>query len=287
MKFPIIHPALLLLGLTLVAIVAHIHGQVVYVNLQADCGTTCDGSQTRPFTSISEGLARFPSTSNQILDIAPGRYSGPRNTNLTLQSNYIVVRGAGHDKTIIDCNGDSQAFGLRLISGTYELNDLSIQNCKTSETEYGSALYLTSTSVVMRNITLISNSHNMANGGAIYTVSSTLEIQNSLLEGNRAGMGVGGAIYTFRGTTLLHDCVLRNNVDRDGANDIACDEATVELRGNTQAFSGAKCHKCTLKTNGVTSNNCSPYSSATSNFVLNKLMLLVWTGAVALLLIMV
>ncbi|MFA7368854.1 MAG: choice-of-anchor Q domain-containing protein, partial [Kiritimatiellales bacterium] len=72
----------------------------LFVNAAAALGG--DGSVTAPFKTLKAALDA--ASEYAVIDVAPGRYTGPENRNLSL-SKPVLLRGAGcgYDKPVIDC----------------------------------------------------------------------------------------------------------------------------------------------------------------------------------------
>ena len=147
-------------------------------------------------------------TTNSMVWVAAGTYSGSGNTNLDLQGkNISLVGGGGADITILDGLGTGRVFNfVNHSQANASIQGFSIQ--RGNATGAGGAMLFTNSSLHVRDC-YIEGSTSTGNGGAIALLSgSSPTFENCVISGNRA-TGAGGGIDaegtshpTFLGCTV-------------------------------------------------------------------------------------
>ena len=199
--------------------------EAIYVN--GSYGNDSWDGQTWQTAKLTIQNATETVSSNGVVTIADGVYSGSGNTNITINKN-MTIQGLNQDKTIIDGNGTSWIFNIT--SGTnVTLAKLIIINAKATNggaiynkgistitdttfigneaTGYGGAIY-NQYKMIVTDSTFLNNK--AVNGGAIMN-GGTLTVTGSSFLGNTATHNDGGAIYT-EGTLNVTSSTFTSNV---------------------------------------------------------------------------
>ena len=184
--------------------------------------------------------------------VAPGRYSGLGNRNITFNGKSITVRSIDPgdpqivNSTVIDCEGKGRGFafymgenadstvagltvtnGYALLGGAiYCYNDSSpsITNCviSTNSAVLGGAIACTNSKSrpEITNCRVTANSA-VVGGGGIYCNGASPVIRNCMMSGNFAPNG--GAIYSHNaGNPVIVNCTISGNATSDSAGAIYC-----------------------------------------------------------------
>ena len=113
----------------------------------------------------------------------------------------MVIQGANAGFTI-DAGAVGRVFTIVTATGTVVLNNITMQNGKTSGGEPG------------------------ANGGAINSSAANLVINNCIMKNNASG-GRGGGLYVGGGTTTLNNCIVTNNTSTNEGGGISTEENAI------------------------------------------------------------
>jgi len=184
--------------------------------------------------------------------VAPGRYSGSGNRNITFNGKSITVRSIDPgdpqivNSTVIDCEGKGRGFafymgenvdstvaglavtnGYALLGGAiycYNNSSPSITNCViiTNSAVFGGAIASTNSKSHpnITNCTITTNSA-LVGGGGIYCNGGSPKIKNCIISGNFAPDG--GAIYSHNaGNPLIVNCTIAANTASSSAAGIYC-----------------------------------------------------------------
>ena len=199
--------------------------EAIFVNGSSGLDTNDGYSWDTPKLTIQNATGTV--SSNGVVNIANGVYTGPGNTNITINKN-MTIQGLNQEKTIIDGNGTSWIFNIT--SGTnVTLANLILINAKATNggaiynkgistiidttfigneaTGYGGAIY-NQYKMQVTDSTFLNNK--AVNGGAIMN-GGTLTVTGSSFTGNNATQNDGGAIYTD-GTLNVTSSTFTSNV---------------------------------------------------------------------------
>ncbi|HLO33505.1 MAG TPA: choice-of-anchor Q domain-containing protein [Anaerolineales bacterium] len=200
-----------------------------YVSPAGDDSNTCD-SPLAPCKTINAGINK--ALAGGILYLAEGVYTGNPGSNVaTISKNIDIVGGWNSDFTsqsgasIID--GQNQLNGIRVTSGTVNLDRISVRNTfsgiwnsgtltiRNSTIQHNRAtdgagiLNDTGANLSVFNSTL-DNNVSASSGGAIYHRGSQLTIVNSTISNNMAGSA--GGIYLTGGAASLLNVTITQNI---------------------------------------------------------------------------
>ncbi|EFA79384.1 hypothetical protein PPL_07802 [Heterostelium album PN500] len=177
----VIHILLIVLSLSLIK-------ADLFVKLDSTCGSTCDGTSSKPFTNIQSAINSISLTQRKstIIQLNAGTYTGVLNTGINIDR-PIKIKSIG--VVIIDCKKTGNAFFVK--DTEFLLSDVTIQDCSSS---LGGALTIENS---MTTITKTTFTGNIASfGGAIYSISSNNVIYSSIFDKNVA-LELGSAIYSI------------------------------------------------------------------------------------------
>jgi len=256
--------------LILLLLVATVHCQV-FIDVQSNCGTACDGTSSSPFATLLEGLQRIQSGGS--LAVRDGIYKGAGNKNLNISSqNTAITSVNGPGSTIIDCENDG--FGFDLFSGTFSITGFTIRNCyRNIEATYqdnsygGGAFSIHSTFTTLTNMNLVDNDAKGL-GGAVYIYSNTVFMYNTTIESNDV-TGVGGGVYVQSAYLKLDNGTqIINNKASINASDLFCTSATVELIDQNSKVDNIQCPNCAVTRDHKSLCSGAPITSASSLFAL-------------------
>jgi predicted outer membrane repeat protein len=199
--------------------------------------------------------------------VAPGRYSGPGNLDISFGSKKIVVRSTDPanpqiiNSTIIDCNGKGRGFifygaenhdsivtGLTIINGReflggaiycYNNSSPAITNCviMNNSATFGGGIVCASneTRPKVVNCQIKANSA-LVGGGGIYCNSASPSVTNCIISTNFASYG--GAIYSHNaGNPVVDNCTIAGNVASKSAGAIYCYKSSNMTLNNTILWS--------------------------------------------------
>jgi len=188
--------------------------------------------------------------------IAPGRYTGPGNRNISLKGKAISVRSTDPTdsqavkNTIIDCEGQSRGFvfnmgeksdsmlsGLTITDGygllgggiyCYNNSSPSITNCVINNNSAviggGLACANSNTKPKIINCNITANTALVGGGGCYFNASSPI-IKNCIVSGNAAPDG--GAFYSlYAGNPIIANCTISQNTASRSAGAVYCYEAS-------------------------------------------------------------
>ncbi|MBI4717702.1 MAG: S8 family serine peptidase [Planctomycetes bacterium] len=206
-------------------------GRTHYVDATA-CPRPGQGTPEHPFCHIESALAA--AVSGDVIELAPGLYTGPGNFNLDFGGRLVTVRSARPDNpavvagTVIDCAGRGRAF--------YFHNGETREAILDGLTLRGGAASLGSTPGAYR-------------GGAVYVDGASPTIHRCVISGNLTGPTLaggfgGGAVCSSGGSALIERCKLVGNATSNNGGAVLClNEAQVEIEaslflGNQAAFHG-------------------------------------------------
>ena len=201
-----------------------------------------DGSYSRPFDSIQEGLDACASTADEVR-VKAGVYADWCNVNLDFAGKDIVLRsqsgnpstviidGGGSDRAILFDDGetrDAQVLGIWMMNCyaaavRCEYSNPTINNCRFTDNSAasGGAVYLVGSAPLFTGCDFYENSAAL-NGGAVYAAGSDAEFLNCYFyeyggtQGNSADFG--GALYAVSCPDMsLTNCHFNyNTADTDG-----------------------------------------------------------------------
>jgi len=188
-----------------------------YVNATTGSNTPGNGTQTKPWKTISYALSQITGTGHRIY-VAAGTYDTvmdgvfPEVFPLLLR-NGISLIGAKADSTIVDAKKSN-----------------SVIRCEN----------ITDTTVVIQGLTIRNGNSGLSNGGGIRLISSSPKIQNNIFEGNEGSSG--GAIHVNGGSVMIRNNIFRNNNSSDGGG-IGFSQGDIQIVqnqfiGNRAAFEG-------------------------------------------------
>ncbi|MDI6723994.1 MAG: hypothetical protein QMD61_05055 [Methanobacterium sp.] len=195
----------------------------IYVNNDTGNDTWDGESPTWNGTSgpkLSIKNATGTVSTNGVVNVANGIYTGTNNQNITINRN-MTIQGQSSTGTIIDAEGLNRIFIVN--SGiNFILNDLTIRN-GTATNSNGGAIQnnggtLTVNRCVFTNNKAIRTTGNTdVFGGAIYS-TGTLTVTNSIFTSNTAvsgsnNEGYGGAIYNTGSSTITGSNFTNNSVN--------------------------------------------------------------------------
>ena len=168
---------------------------VLYVDANANCLgiPACNGSITNPFNQFQTALEMTNAFGGRIY-LRPGIYSGSANVNQFLnnqETTTILPWPNQPGQVIFDCM--NEFFGFIAIDGYFNIADVTIQNCTTTSTEGGGALFSNNSYIDLTNVNFFSNSAPNGSGGAIYLYNSAVNIVGGVFK-NNVNSGGGGAI---------------------------------------------------------------------------------------------
>jgi hypothetical protein len=134
-----------------------------------------------------------------VVVVADGTYTGPRNKNLDFGGRPITVRSEnGPNTCIIDCEGDGRGFIF--------------QNGETADS-------------VVDGLT-IRNGHVAGDGGGVYCYYSSPTISNCTISGNTTSAegdsGFGGGVYCSSSSPLITNCTITDNTSDYSGGGIFC-----------------------------------------------------------------
>jgi len=188
--------------------------------------------------------------------VAPGRYTGPGNRDISFKGKAITVRGTDPTDsqivkdTIIDCEGKGRGFVFNMAEGSgstlsgltitngygllggaiycYNSSSPSIANCVISNNSAviggGLACANSKTKPKITNCNITANTALVGGGGCYFNASSPI-IKNCIVSGNVAPDG--GAFYSlYAGNPLIANCTISQNTASKSAGAVYCYEAS-------------------------------------------------------------
>ena len=204
----------------------------IYVSNSTGSDTTGDGSQSKPYQTISKGISMI--TSGGTVHIADGIYTGTGNTNLKINKNMNII-GQSQTGTIINGTGTNWIFDV--YGGTdVTFTNLTLTNGKAGLTDMygyvhvGGAIYNRGT-LSVNGCTFTGN--NADYGGAIYNNGGTINsVSDCTFTGNTviSGGGDGGAILNVGTINSLNGCTFTGNTAVNGGG-VINNVGTISLSG--------------------------------------------------------
>ncbi len=209
-------------------------------------------------------------SSNGVVTIADGTYSGNSNTNITIDRN-MTIQGLNLAGTIINGTNNTVIFsikpGITLILSNLELTNgnhyhggaiynqgnLYIDNCNVtnSTSSYGGGIYNSGTLTVVDS-TITDNTLNFGyinGGGGIYNDGGTVTVINSTISNNTGiANGGGGGILNKGNLTVIDSTITGNNL-YSGAGIYNIDTCIVTgsvIQNNSASYGGGICNTGTL-----------------------------------------
>ncbi|UCF42458.1 MAG: hypothetical protein JSV99_07590, partial [Planctomycetota bacterium] len=143
-----------------------------------------------------------------VVIVADGNYTGPRNKNLDFAGRAITVRSEnGPEVTIIDCENDGRGFDFHSAEDSNSvLEGFTITRGSAHD---GGAVHCNESSPVIKDCIFTSNSASH-NGGGVALLSSSAVVTNCLFRNNR-GRIHAGAMSCSESEALVQDCVFLEN----------------------------------------------------------------------------
>jgi predicted outer membrane repeat protein len=194
--------------------------------------------QARIITVDDDGPADFnniqaaidDANNRDIVEIQPGRFTGPGNRDIDLKGKVITLRSSsGPRHCVIDCNGtgSDNHYGLYIHDNSGPrffqplIEGLTIANCYVQTMcPGGSAIRCYDSSPTIRNCIITNNGAELVPeslcfcyGGAVYIREGNPMFVNSILTSNWVGdWGLGGAICCDPDSTLtMRNCLVAQN----------------------------------------------------------------------------
>lgn len=247
----------------LFAIFHVILGQI-YVDPNSTC-SNCNGSLTAPFKTLESAI--LSNINNEIVLMNGVHFV----QDLLISSRSVSLKSQmGPGITSID--GNSTFPCLRLVSGSFTLNGISIQNCRRTSSggfsDGGAALQISSASVSLYDVWLMNNTVVSGAGGAVSFVDGSFFIYNSQIKHNDAKYGggiyaknanlniaytfilennaesLGGGIVMAQGTMTITSAILRNTVNSTNSQSqtaAAIENATILFQTGSKFDGGFYC----------------------------------------------
>ncbi len=152
--------------------------------------------------------------------IAPGRYTGPGNRNISFKGKAITVRSTDPassqiiNDTIIDCEGQGRGFTFYMgEKADSTLSGLTITN---GYGLLGGAIYCyNNSSPSITNCVIKTNSAVFGGGVACANSNTKPKISNCIITANAAIVG-GGGFYINVSSPIIRNCIISGNVAPDG-----------------------------------------------------------------------
>eukprot|EP00466_Bigelowiella_natans_P001547 jgi/Bigna1/89673/estExt_fgenesh1_pg.C_530075 len=212
----------------------------VYISPSSTCSVGC-GSLVSPYGSIASALDANPN--GQTFFLLPGRYTGPQNSNLTLQNGgYTLSLAPGvtdSSRAIIDCELQRPGFVLR--TGPHTIRNVTMERCRRISPDNGAAtgphggcLQISNAFTVLEGVNL-TNCEADGDGGAIWMRSNSAEIRDTVVVSSSAGQRGGGLFIAAAYSSVEGSSEFRDNSAADGGSSIyagdrnPADGATVEV----------------------------------------------------------
>ena len=157
--------------------------------------------------------------------------------DLDIKSN-VTIDGALASNTTI--SGGAIDRVLHIVSGTVEVNDVTITNGAVAFGSGGGAGIENNSTLMLRNSTITGNSA-PGLGGGILNDSGTLTIIESTISGNESASGPGGGIDSRNGSTLniINSTVTGNSAEEEGggiASSGTTSLSSTTITGNASTF---------------------------------------------------
>ncbi|MBN2314078.1 MAG: right-handed parallel beta-helix repeat-containing protein [Sedimentisphaerales bacterium] len=210
-----------------------------------------------------------------VVEVAPGTYSGDGNWDIDFKGRAITVRSAnGPDRTIIDCQGSHRGFyfqdyedsdsvlrGFKIINGLVEGSDIPSDSAywnPSSAHPVGGGIYCEKSGPTIINCIIEDCAAEV--GGGIGCVEASPTIIDCVIEDCSAGghgtsgtggFGAGIGIIRDSDVTMIN-CTIKNNMGYDESlgGGVYCWQSTVTMTGCTIASNSATVTR-TLKGGGL------------------------------------
>jgi len=218
---------------------------VVYVDGRIYCGGTaiCDGTPERPYNNLQIALEVTQSFGGQIY-ILPGVYSGGANVNLIINNHEVVQIAPWPNisgEVIFDCM--NEFFGFITFGSYLNFADVTYQNCTTTSTQGGGAIFSNNSYIGLTNVNFYSNSAPSGSGGAIFLYNSAVNIVGGAFEDNLSHLGGGALTIEVSTLSLSNGTLFVDNVrsESNGANvitDLECVNASLTRDGTVEVQVG-------------------------------------------------
>lgn len=173
--------------------------------ISADPSVTATPCKTIGFALSAAGVSDFID-----ITVYPGTYTGPLNTNFTLNQESFTIHGVVDSSTgalpVIDCQYST--FGATVTpKTTAEIDYLEFRHCTASQG--GAINVVTSINMLTISHCAFTSNHATAYGGAIYTQSYSLRLTNSTFSNNTAPYG--GALAVWAQLVSVQQCSFHDN----------------------------------------------------------------------------
>ena len=203
------------------------------VSLSISCVVATDlNNDTQDIIQISGGNESLASPPASIFDLKDQISNADEDSVVNITNDYVTtsscsiditgsltIEGQGHT---IDCSGNNQYLFVSN-KGEITLKDLTIKNCKNTNSKIGGAIFIKPGSQwTIINCTFENNGAENY-GGAIYNdnLEGTLTVTNSTFKNNKANSESGGAIFS-KGEVVIEGCYFEGNTAYVDAGAIFC-----------------------------------------------------------------
>lgn len=199
-----------------------------------------------PLDYATIGAAIAAASSNSMVWVAAGTYTGSGNTNLDLGGKNLVLEGGGGSElTVIDCQNSGRAFSF----ANHSQPDATIEGftiCRASSGPNGGAISFSNSTLLVRDCRIMGNATSGSGGAMAITGSSSPTFDGCVIAGNHAG-AAGGAIHAESGAhpSFVGCTVSGNDAATVGGGADATNGATISfvrtiLWGNASDTDGAE-----------------------------------------------
>lgn len=177
-------------------------------------GTTCTLADALVSANTNTAVGGcIAGTGDDVIDI---QADVTLSADLPPISSNIIVQGNNH---VVDGDDQYSAFKVATASGDLTINNLTVKNAYTSQTEEegggGPALRVyDAASLTLKDSLITANTTITANGGAMLVMTGTVTIDNSSFTDNRALGRFGGAIMAQYDSTIQ---ITNSNFDNNSA----------------------------------------------------------------------
>ncbi|MFH0991057.1 MAG: DUF1565 domain-containing protein [bacterium] len=188
-----------------------------YVNASTGSNTTGDGTQTKPWKTITYSLGNITGT-GRTLHIAAGTY----NTTLgetfpILMKNGISLIGAGMDVSIIDASSSDMVIKcLSIVDAATRVEGFTVKGGKvTASSSAGAGIFISAGSMLKVANNKITGNINgsVGKGGGLYIENSSPWVVTNTISGNSVGAsGDGAGIYITNGSPVIEGNRIISNV---------------------------------------------------------------------------
>lgn len=197
--------------------------------------------------------------------IAPGRYTGPGNRNISFKGKAITVRSTDPadsqivKDTIIDCEGKGRGFVFNMAEGSGStLSGLTITK---GYGLLGGAIYCyNNSSPSITNCVISGNSAVFGGGLACANSNTKPKITNCIVTSNTSLVG-GGGFYLNASSPTIKNCIMTGNATSDGGAFFS------HYAGNPIVAN------CTISQNTVSRSSGAIYCYESSNMILRNCIL--------------